>query len=615
MHDEIALSSTPAPAVLYHPFQSEENASKSTITNLTVEIPSITRNTSLPSESTRKQSRWGTLEFKFYYAVVAIVIPIMVWITVNLSNASQLNYSEYQSRLSQGWLFGRRVDNSDIQYRSFRNNIPLLTAVAIVSLLLKHAWVKLRRSISQSQSNIHLIPFNVAFSLVLLLGLHGSSTLKILAILTVNYLLVKISKRSKTSPMIIWIFNIGILFLNDRYHGYRFGEMHPALAYLDQPKYEGFYPRWHINFNITMLRLVSFSMDYYWACKQRDLVEVQVNSIGLTSLNEKQRQTTSHPEETYSFINYLAYALYPPLYIAGPIITFNDFMWQFRRPTDITRSFLLSYLFRFVGCLLTMEFILHFMYVVAIKDAKAWVGDTAAQIGMIGFWNLMIVWLKLLLPWRFFRLWALADGIDPPENMVRCMANNYSTFGFWRSWHRSYNLWLIRYIYVPLGGMKNVFVNSVLVYTFVALWHDLTFKLLAWGWLVSIFIVPEMLARYFLPVSRYSSVPWYRHICAFGAIFNILLMMVANLVGFVVGTDGIRFFFDQLFRTTSGLRFLTGVIFCLFVAAQIMFEYRQVCSSVFLNNNLTIISEKKSCGTVYIVAVKVEVVTLIMYQS
>jgi hypothetical protein len=51
---------------------------------------------------------------------------------------------------------------------------------------------------------------------------------------------------------------------------------------------------------------------------------------------------------------------------------------------------------------------------------------------------------KLLLPWRFFRLWALADGIDPPENMVRCMANNYSTLGFWRSWHRSYNLWITR---------------------------------------------------------------------------------------------------------------------------------------------------------------------------
>lgn len=56
--------------------------------------------------------------------------------------------------------------------------------------------------------------------------------------------------------------------------------------------------------------------------------------------------------------------------------------------------------------------------------------------------------VQLLIPWRFFRLWALADGLDPPENMVRCMANNYSAFGFWRAWHRSYNLWIIRYLHL-----------------------------------------------------------------------------------------------------------------------------------------------------------------------
>lgn len=106
------------------------------------------------------------------------------------------------------------------------------------------------------------------------------------------------------------------------------------------------------------------------------------------------------------------------------------------------------------------------MYVVAIKDTRAWHGLSPLQLSMVGFWNLVIVWMKvraesifrlwatrteacplskLLIPWRFFRLWALADGIDPPENMVRCMANNYSVLGFWRSWHRSYNLWVIRY--------------------------------------------------------------------------------------------------------------------------------------------------------------------------
>ena len=122
-----------------------------------------------------------------------------------------------------------------------------------------------------------------------------------------------------------------------------------------------------------------------------------------------------------------------------------------------------------------------------------------------------------------FRLWALADGIDPPENMIRCMANNYSTLGFWRSWHRSYNLWIVRlvllhfnrlstvlttyititrYIYIPLGGTKNHIFTTVLIFSFVALWHDLTFRLLAWGWLVSLFILPEVMARFILPEAK-----------------------------------------------------------------------------------------------------------------
>ena len=51
-------------------------------------------------------------------------------------------------------------------------------------------------------------------------------------------------------------------------------------------------------------------------------------------MNEKQRQAVPHPEELYSLSNYLAYIIYAPLYLAGPIITFNDFMWQVCRLLD-----------------------------------------------------------------------------------------------------------------------------------------------------------------------------------------------------------------------------------------------------------------------------------------
>ena len=49
-----------------------------------------------------------------------------------------------------------------------------------------------------------------------------------------------------------------------------------------------------------------------------------------------------------------------------------------------------------------------------------------------------------------------------------------------------------RYIYIPIGGRGSGILATVLVFTFVALWHDLTFRLLAWGWFISLFLLPEM---------------------------------------------------------------------------------------------------------------------------
>lgn len=59
-----------------------------------------------------------------------------------------------------------------------------------------------------------------------------------------------------------------------------------------------------------------------------------------------------------------------------------------------------------------------------------------------------------------------------------------------------------RYIYIPVGGSKNAALATLLVFTFVALWHDLSFRLLAWGWLVSLFILPELLARRLAPSQK-----------------------------------------------------------------------------------------------------------------
>ena len=305
-----------------------------------------------------------------------------------------------------------------------------------------------------------------------------------------------------------------------------------------------------------------------------------------SSLSERDRVSVPAPASTYvSFCAYLAYVLYSPLYLAGPIITFNDYISQTRYPSpSLTTRRTTLYGIRFLLTLLCMELLLHYIYVVAIsKSSPDWSTYTPFQLSMLAFFNLHIIWLKLLIPWRFFRFWSLIDGIDPPENVVRCMSDNYSALAFWRGWHRSFNRWLVRYIYIPLGGgagggvsKARSIANMLAVFTFVALWHDINLRLLMWGWLIMLFVLPEILATMAFPAKKWRDSPnAYRYICGVGAVFNILMMMAANLVGFAVGIDGLKGLVQGIIGSWQGLGFMLAACGALFVGAQVMFEVRE----------------------------------------
>jgi len=118
--------------------------------------------------------------------------------------------------------------------------------------------------------------------------------------------------------------------------------------------------------------------------------------------------------DNYSFTLFLSYVLYPPLYLAGPIISYPSFLSQLvpspplppppqsrtqtaELPDEISPLSIFRYSIRFFSSLLTMEIILHTMYVVAIKDSGGdwWERLGPLEVSMIGFWNLIIVWLKV----------------------------------------------------------------------------------------------------------------------------------------------------------------------------------------------------------------------------
>ena len=110
-----------------------------------------------------------------------------------------------------------------------------------------------------------------------------------------------------------------------------------------QDAHSGLLPRWHVNYNITMLRLISYGMDAHWAAKSRcsSAVEEAISSStttgGVMPTTHKMRMATHLLPAEYDVSGLLAYAIYPPLYVAGPIMTYNDFIWQVRTSSHPTQ--------------------------------------------------------------------------------------------------------------------------------------------------------------------------------------------------------------------------------------------------------------------------------------
>ncbi|KAL8693915.1 MAG: hypothetical protein Q9218_001329 [Villophora microphyllina] len=533
-------------------------------------------------------SQWVTTEFFSYYLVLIVAIPLMFKSAYDVSIPSNTNYPKYEHLLSPGWIPGRKVDNSDQQYSGFRDNIPYMFLLLIFHPLLRRLYEALRPINTQTVPELHKetrsaqvrradarldqrVRFDIGFACLYLLGLHGTSAFKVFAILGYPYAAI-------ARLVLPWTSASGV---SDGNPAQNWG------SHLDS--YGGLLPRWEILFNITVLRLISFNLDYCWGLNRAGGSPLEKKQLDPSDLSDRDRVDIPAKSEDYSFRNYFAYVLYSPLYLTGPILTFNEYISQLRyQPKSISRDRTTLYGIRFLISLLTMEVMVHFIYAVAIsKSQPAWEVYTPFQLSMLGYFNLHHIWLKLLLPWRFFRFWALLDGIDPPENMVRCMSDNYSTLAFWRGWHRSFNRWIVRYIYIPLGGSggpgthgqwgkARAVVNMLVVFTFVALWHDIQLKLLVWGWLITFFVLPEVLAGYAFPKRKWQNhKDAYRVICGIGAVGNILMMMAANLVGFAVGLDGLKGLVQGIVGSYSGLVFLVTACGALFVGAQVMFELRE----------------------------------------
>ncbi|KAI6901966.1 hypothetical protein KC334_g7875, partial [Hortaea werneckii] len=137
-------------------------------------------------------SRWRTGEY-YAYALAFATIPFFMFKSVyDVSQHSHPSYKQYSHLLEDGWVPGRKVDNSDAQYRSFRDNIPYMGMVLVIHPLLRRIYDKFSSSESEKAGNgdarlNRRITYDLSFAAIFSIALHGVSALKVLLILWVNY--------------------------------------------------------------------------------------------------------------------------------------------------------------------------------------------------------------------------------------------------------------------------------------------------------------------------------------------------------------------------------------------------------------------------------------------
>lgn len=213
-----------------------------------------------------------------------------------------------------------------------------------------------------------------------------------------------------------------------------------------------------------------------------------------------------------------------------------------------------------LGYAVILEILLHYIHFHAVShnlekifhvlpNGTMWLPPW--EILAIGFFMLNFIYIKFLIIWRVGSGSAGLDLITTSDNMNRCVCNNYTFAGFWRSWHGSLHVWILRYMYVPLGGKKWRLVIAWPIFVFVGLWHDLELRWVAWALLNCVCLCVEGVVllgvRKSTALARYRSASCWRYLSILASVINIYFLMLSNLAilyGFRGSWDFVTAFMD-----------------------------------------------------------------------
>ena len=527
-----------------------------------------------PSKSSEENKKIIFFEYIFY---TTISIILAIYFTINLGIichdlAEKHNFN--LNGLVKGYsLLGGYRDLSDFQWRYYRANLGSIIIFASIFILISKI---IKNFFSKEILKCFYLISGFGYSFFL----HRLKIIYLIIVLFISYLLCNNYSilGKKYFIALTWIFCILIKVTSEIWNGYSIDFLNCS-DFFKNPLLG-----WHAVFGLIMLRMISFNIEFANTFEQNnnrnDIINIEkINHFkeckecnnGLFCLTALKKYITLK-ESDFSFVNLLIYIFYPPFYFSGPTIMYHSFIFQVNnykrnKHNEFCYKKKILYCIRCICIFITLEIFNHYIYVNAIMTNKynSWAFEEYRKNNnyfnyvFLAFNNLVFIFLKFALIWTNARFWGWVDGIYSEENMNRCIYNNYSFEGFWRQWHRSYNMWVIRYMYIPLGGAKKKLFNTFIIFSFVALWHDLKFNLLLWAWCIYISLIPEIIVKnYFAKEKRQylNNYMWFRYLRAWICSIVIILMITANLIGFGIGNKELVDALFNLLKLTTPLRFI-----------------------------------------------------------
>jgi len=187
-----------------------------------------------------------------------------------------------------------------------------------------------------------------------------------------------------------------------------------------------------------------------------------------------------------SFVDYALFVSFFPQLIAGPIVTHDEMLPQFKEIG--TKRFDED-----IFCRGLFIFILGMGKKVLIADTFGVAVDAGfGMIEQLGSVDAILVMLfyTLQLYFDFSGYCDMAIGIGKMMGMEIALNFNspykaYNIIDFWKRWHITLSRFFTKNIYIPLGGNRRgnvrMYVNLFLVFFFSGLWHGAGWNYILWG--------------------------------------------------------------------------------------------------------------------------------------